>query len=109
MRLWPSNGRFQPLGELREEISALLRERQIRAGRMHRDPAVRDCRLNRCAIFLIAAARISGLPVDHLDRQSPGVIGLYRIRQLKQFFLGGLGRRKLARPTWCSGGGHSLQ
>jgi hypothetical protein len=30
-----SNGRFQPLGASREEIGALLRERQVSAGRMH--------------------------------------------------------------------------
>jgi hypothetical protein len=46
--------------------------------------------------ILIAAASISKLPIDDLDRQPPGVIGLHRIRQLKQFLLGGLGRRKLA-------------
>src|SRR5258708_4161652 len=63
---------------------------------MHGEPAVRDCRFNRCAIFLIAAASISKLPVDHLDRQSPGVIGLYRVRQLKQFLLGALGRSERA-------------
>jgi hypothetical protein len=38
------------------------------------------------------------LPVDHLDRQSPRMIGLYRIRYLKQFSLGGLGRRERAIP-----------
>jgi hypothetical protein len=54
-----SNGRFQPLGELREEISALLREHQISAGRMHRDPAVRDGGCNRSAVFLLAAASLS--------------------------------------------------
>src|ERR1700730_9740605 len=48
-----SNGRFQPLGELREEISALLRERQIAAGRMHADPTVRDGGFHRSAVFLI--------------------------------------------------------
>jgi hypothetical protein len=66
-----SNGRFQPLGALREEISALLRERQVSAGRMQRDPTVRDGGLNRRAAFLIAAARISKLPVDDLDAQPP--------------------------------------
>jgi hypothetical protein len=43
-----SNGRFQPLGALREEISALLRERQVGAGRMHRDPAARDSGFRVC-------------------------------------------------------------
>ena len=41
-----SNGRFQPLGASREQISALLRERQVSAGRMHGDPAVRDSGFN---------------------------------------------------------------
>src|ERR1700730_15996310 len=36
-----SNGRFQPLGDLREEISALLREHQIAAGRMQREANIR--------------------------------------------------------------------
>ena len=63
-----SNGRFQPLGELREEISALLRERQVRAGRMQRDPAVRDGGFNRSAVFLIAAASLSKLLIDDGDR-----------------------------------------
>jgi hypothetical protein len=31
------------------------------------------------------------LLVDHGDRQATGVIGLDRVRQLKQPFLGGLG------------------
>src|ERR1700731_4921241 len=61
-----SNGRFQPLGELREEIGALLREHQIAAGRMQRDPTVRDGGSNRS--FLIAPASFSELPVDDLDR-----------------------------------------
>src|ERR1700730_2439636 len=91
-----SNGRFQPLGALREEISALLREHQIAAGRMQRDPTVRDGGFHRRAIFLIAAASFSELPVDDLDRQPSGMIGLNRIRQLKQFALGGLGRRERA-------------
>jgi hypothetical protein len=67
----------QRLTPLREQFRPGLREHQIGPGRMLRDPAVRDCRFNRCAIFLIAAARISELPVDHLDRQSPRMIGLY--------------------------------
>jgi len=46
------------LGELREEISALLREGKISARRMHRDPAVRDGGFNRSAVFLIAAASL---------------------------------------------------
>src|ERR1700730_14594160 len=91
-----SNGRFQPLGALREEISPLLRENQIAAGRMQRDPTVRDGGFHRRAIFLIAAGSFSELPVDDLDRQPPGMVGLNRIRQLKQFSLGGLGRRERA-------------
>jgi hypothetical protein len=34
------------------------------------------------------------LPVDDLDREPPSVIGFYGVRQLKQFALGGLGRRE---------------
>jgi hypothetical protein len=91
-----SNGRFQPLAALREEISALLREYQITARRVHDQPAMRDRGFNRSAVFLIAAASFSELPVDDLDRQPPGMVGLNRIRQLKQFSLGGLGRREWA-------------
>jgi hypothetical protein len=50
-----SNGRFQPLGDLGEEIGALLREHQIASRRMQRDPTVRDGGLDRRAVFLIAA------------------------------------------------------
>jgi hypothetical protein len=41
--------------------------------------------------ILITATGISKLLVDHGDRQATGVIGLDRVRQLKQPFLGGLG------------------
>ncbi len=61
---------------------------------MHRDPAVRDGGFDGCSVFLIAAASISKLPVNDLDRQPSGVIGLNRVRQLKQFPLRGLGRRE---------------
>src|SRR5258708_29411406 len=61
---------------------------------MQRDPTVRDGGFNRSAVFLIAAASISKLPVDDLDRQPPGMVGFYRVRQLKQFPLGGLGSRE---------------
>src|SRR5258708_31896013 len=63
---------------------------------MHRNPAVRDCGLHAQAIFLVAAASISELPVDDGDRQATGMIGLDRIRQFEQFLLGGLGRRERA-------------
>lgn len=53
---------------------------------MQREPAARDCGGDR-----IAAASISKLRVDDGDRQLPGVIGLDRVRQLKELFLGGLG------------------
>jgi hypothetical protein len=52
---------------------------------MHRNQAVRDGGLNRRAVFLIAAASLSKLPVDDLDRQPPGVIGLDRVRALALF------------------------
>jgi hypothetical protein len=83
-------------GLLREQVRPGLRERQITSGRMHREPAVRDGGFHRRAVFLVAAASLSKLPVDDLDRQPPGVIGLNRVRQLKQLPLGGLGRRERA-------------
>jgi hypothetical protein len=43
---------------------------------MQRDPAVCDGGFNRCAIFLIAAAGRSKLPIDDLDRHPSSVIGL---------------------------------
>lgn len=43
------------------------------------------------AVFFVAAASIPKLPVDGFDQQPPGVIGLNRVRQFKQFPLGGLG------------------
>src|ERR1700687_3352309 len=61
---------------------------------MHREPAVRDSSFNRRAIFLVAATGTDELCVDHGDRQLPGIIGLHRIRQLKQFLLGGVRRRE---------------
>jgi len=42
----------------------------------------------------MAAASSSKLPVDHLYRQSLGMIELDSVRQLKQFALGSLGRRE---------------
>ena len=63
---------------------------------MHGEPPVRDSGFNRRAIFLVAAASLSQLAVDHLDRQPTGVIDLDRIRDLKQFLLGGLGRSERA-------------
>jgi hypothetical protein len=68
---------------------------QSRQSDSHEKPeqlsAVRDGGSNRRAIFLVAAASITELPVDDLDSQPPGMIGPDRIRQLKQFSLGGLG------------------
>jgi hypothetical protein len=92
-----SNGRFQPLGELREEISALLHERQIRAGRMHRDPAVRDGGFNRSAVFLIAAASLSKLPVDGADLHPAGMVGLNPVGYLQQLAGGVVGIGELPR------------
>jgi hypothetical protein len=83
-------------GLLREQVRPSLRERQIRTGRMHGEPAVRDGGSHGDAIFLIAATGISKLPVDDGDRQPPRMIGLYRVRQLKQFLLGGVGRSERA-------------
>jgi hypothetical protein len=61
---------------------------------MQREPTMRDGGGDRRAVFLIAAASLSKLRIDDADRQSTGVIGLYRIRQLKQFSLGGIRRRE---------------
>ena len=63
---------------------------------MQHDPAMRDCGGNRSTVLLGAAASISKLRVDDRDRQPPGMIGLYRVGDLKQFLLGGLGRRERA-------------
>jgi hypothetical protein len=38
-----SNGRFQPVGGLRKEIGAILRERHIAARSVHREMAVSGC------------------------------------------------------------------
>jgi hypothetical protein len=48
---------------------------------VQRDPTVRDGGFNSSAVFLIAAASFSELPVDDLDRQPPGMVGLNRIRR----------------------------
>src|SRR6266478_8470914 len=63
---------------------------------MHRNPAVRDCGLHGQAIFLVAAASISELPVDDGDRQATGMIGLDGVRQFEQLPLGGFRRRERA-------------
>src|SRR5260370_7458149 len=63
---------------------------------MQHDPAMRDCGGNRSTVLLGAASSISKLRVDDRDRQPPGMIGLYRVGDLKQFPLGGLGRRERA-------------
>jgi hypothetical protein len=55
-----------------------------------------NCGGHRRAVFLIAATGLSEFLIDDSNRQSPGVIGLYHIRQLEQFSLGRLGRRERA-------------
>jgi hypothetical protein len=70
----------------REEISALLRERQVSAGRMQRNPTVRDGGFNRRAVFVIAAASFSELPVDDLDRQPPGMVNAHNANAPKMTF-----------------------
>ncbi len=45
----------------------------------------------RRAVFGCAAASISELRVDDIDRQTPGVIGLDSVHQFEQLALGGLG------------------
>ena len=64
---------------------------------------MRDCGGNRSTVLLGAAASISKLRVDDRDRQPPGMIGLYRVGDLKQFLLGGLGRRERAYPNKVRG------
>src|SRR4030081_971097 len=84
------------LSRLRKQLRPGLRERQIGTGRMHSEPAVRDSGFNRRAIFIVAATGISKFLVDDGYRQATGVIGLYRVRQLKQFLLCGFQRRERA-------------
>ena len=54
---------------------------------MHGEPAMRDGGLHGQAIFLIAATGLSELLIDDGNRQPPSMIGLDRVRQLKQFLL----------------------
>jgi hypothetical protein len=63
---------------------------------MQRHQAARDYSFNRPCVFIGATARRHELHVDDPDWQATGVIGLHRVRQLKQFLLGGLGRRERA-------------
>jgi hypothetical protein len=59
----------------------------------HRQQIEREL-IQRCfnhrAVFRIAAASLSKLPVDDLDRKATIVIGCARIRQFEQFPLNGL-------------------
>ena len=59
----------------------------------HRQQIEREL-IQRCfnhrAVFRIAAASLSKLPVDDLDRKATIVIGCSRIRQFEQFPLNGL-------------------
>jgi hypothetical protein len=59
--------------DLRKQIRPGLRERQVSPGRMLRDPAVRDGGFDCRAIFFVAAASVTELPIDDLDRYSPNV------------------------------------
>src|ERR1700694_3546595 len=63
---------------------------------MQREPAVRNSCGHRRAVFLITATGLSELRVNDANRQATGMIGLDRVRQLKQLFLCGLGRRERA-------------
>ena len=47
---------------------------------------MRDGGLHGHSIFLIAATGLSELLIDDGNRQPPSMIGLDRVRQLKQFF-----------------------
>jgi hypothetical protein len=91
-----SNGRFQPVGLLREEIRSLLRECHIAARRVHRDIAVRDCGLHRCPVFCISASCVLELLIDRFDGQPARVVGFNPVRELKQLPDRGLGRRERA-------------
>src|SRR5258708_4320891 len=79
-----SNGRFQPLGELGEEISTLLREPQAGAGRMHRDPAARDSRFHGGRILVVSAACGNELRIDGADLQPAGMVRLNPVCYLQQ-------------------------
>jgi alpha-D-ribose 1-methylphosphonate 5-triphosphate synthase subunit PhnI len=54
---------------------------------------------DRRAVFVTAAACGHELHVDDADRQTADMVGLDRIRQLKQFPLGGLARRLTMVPN----------
>jgi hypothetical protein len=99
------SARYSILRPYAKRSAPALGERQISAGRVQREPAVRDGGFDGQAILLMIATGLSELLINVGDRQATGVIGLDCIR----FLLGGLRRRKLARPTRCSGGGHLLQ
>jgi len=58
---------------------------------MQREPAMRDGGGHRRAVFRRGAPGISELRIDLADRHMTGMVGIDRIRQLKQLALGGLG------------------
>jgi hypothetical protein len=76
--------RFQPVVALREEISALLRERKISARRMQGHIAAVDRGLHRCSIVFDASAGAQELPVDSPDLQSAGVVRFELVCDLEQ-------------------------
>jgi hypothetical protein len=84
------------IAQIREQVHLGLSERHVSAGRMQHDPAVRDGGFDRPGVFLIAAASLSELLIDHGHRKPTGMIRLDRIRQLKQLPLGGFRRRERA-------------
>jgi hypothetical protein len=79
-----SNGWFQPLGELREEISALLREGKISAGRMHGYIAALDSQLHGGGVLVVTAACGNELQIDGADLHPAGMVGLNPVGYLQQ-------------------------
>src|ERR1700730_16602792 len=79
-----ANVRLQPLGASREEISALLRERQVGAGRMHIHIAALDSRLHGGRILVVSAACGNELRIDGADLRPAGMVGLNPVCYFQQ-------------------------
>jgi hypothetical protein len=59
-----------------KRISALLRERQVSAGRMHDHIAALDSRLHGGRILVVSAACGNELRIDGADLRPAGMVGL---------------------------------
>ena len=73
------------MGASCEEISALLRERQVGAGRMHDQIAALDSRLHGGRILVVSAAYGNELRIDGADLHPAGMVGLNPVRGPNQF------------------------